>query len=80
MRMQPDFTRPATWPLATVLPLIRRPQPDVTELGVLLADHGPVVYRLDWLAVRMAPELLATCDRVTYASYRALSEAGWEID
>ena len=72
---------PAGWPLGDILPLVRRTPGGSLwpETGLLLAKGGPVVY----LACAFEPGLqrrLATCERITYLTFKDVESDNWRVD
>ena len=69
---------PRTWTL-DFLPLLRQTAGPWPELGLLLPGGGPVVYLTGVFEPALSARL-KTCERLTYPSYRALTDDGWVID
>ena len=75
---------PATWPLRTILPLVKADVSPWSEdgFGFLVAGRGPVVFRGNVLDVRpgpLAPQL-RRFKSTEYECVEAVAQAGWKVD
>ena len=74
-----DMADCRTWPLGDLLPLVRRTGGLWPDVGVLIADYGPVIYLTDALTPGLHRRLV-TCERETHLTFASILEAGWMPD
>ncbi|MBI2851974.1 MAG: hypothetical protein HYX84_02555 [Chloroflexi bacterium] len=61
------------WPRWPVLPMIRRRD---GECGLVVAGRGPTIY----LANLFQLDKLPSAEKISFASYEDMVDAGWEVD
>lgn len=69
---------PATWPLRTVLPLVKPDGTLLPPLGLLLAGRGPTVFECN--LSEATPDRLRHCPRLVFTSFEDVEAAGWRCD
>ena len=73
------------WPCFPVLPIVNREYPKENGLsgaGILVADNGPIVYKLNMFTLQSGSLdwQLQEAEKVTFASFDELYDAGWRVD